>query len=114
MKKLTKFISLLPILLLSIICLWGCSCSQDRLQRISLSISSEDAIYVGGNEGYVIEYTNAPIKIQVDMYPTSCSDDSLICQSQYSNVARVNNGYITCVGEGTTVITATYRNSSQE
>ncbi len=114
MKKLTKFISLLPILLLSIICLWGCSCSQDRLQRISLSISSEDAIYVGGNEGYVIEYTNTPIKIQVDMYPTSFSDDGLIWQSQYTNVARVNNGYITCVGEGTTVITATYRNSSQE
>ena len=114
MKKFIKFISLLPVLLLSIICLWGCSCSQDRLQRISLSISSEDAIYVGGNEGYVIEYSNTPIKIQVELFPSSFSEDSLTWQSQYTNVARVNNGYITCVGEGTTIITATYKNSSQE
>ncbi len=116
MKKYIRYISILPVLLLTIFCFWGCSCSEERVQRVSLSITEgENVTYLGLNRYEVVWDTDNPyVEINASIYPTSFSVDNLEWSSSSPSVATFmnrNRGLLTCLRDGSITITATYKTS---
>ena len=54
MKKYIRFFSILPILLLSILCFWGCSCSEEKVQRVTISVEEGENVTVTGSKKYTV------------------------------------------------------------
>ena len=109
MKKVLKQLCFLPLFIIMIFAFFGCN--EKKVEKIELSISQDIAIYEGGSNGYVIEYTTSLIKIDAKITPSDFDVSMLSWRSSATNVARVNNdGYLTCVGEGKTTIFASYNN----
>ena len=116
MKKYIRFFSILPILLLSILCFWGCSCSEEKVQRVTISVEEGENVTVTGSKKYTVvwgeEYGDY-VQIDATVYPEGFGLENLSWRSSNTSIGifRNNNGLLTCLGEGEITITATYGNT---
>ena len=98
MKKYIRYISIVPVLLLTVFFFWGCSCSEPRVQSISISITeSENVTFLGGNRYEVVWDENNPYVEPVQMYCDKAEfeeeKNSLVASMDQENQATENNDF---------------------
>ena len=117
MKKYIRYISIVPVLLLTVFFFWGCSCSEPRVQSISISITeSENVTFLGGNRYEVVWDENNPyVEINASIYPTGFSVGDLEWTSSSPSIATFmnkNKGLLTCIRDGSISVTASLQGVS--
>ena len=117
MKKYIRYISIVPVLLLTVFFFWGCSCSEPRVQSISISITeSENVTFLGGNRYEVVwDESNPYVEINASIYPTGFSVGDLEWTSSSPSIATFmnkNRGLLTCIRDGSISVTASLQGVS--
>lgn len=101
-------------LIITVICSIACffvACGKERVVRIRLSLPN--VAYDSSTSTYIMEKTDLPQQIHVDILPSSFTAQNLTWNTNAQNVVTVDSlGFIRTRGAGKAMITASYRNGS--
>lgn len=110
-KKWISLLFVLPLVFASIFMLSSCSCSEERVSFIALSLSGQDVTQTGKNTWTVIK-RNKPYQVNVEISPSKYSAEDLVWKCAPSNVASItSHGSLSAKGEGWAEVSAQYKNS---
>lgn len=113
-KKLLCLLFVLPLVFASIFMLSSCSCSEERLSSITLSLSGQDVTPTGKNTWTVLK-RNKPYQVEVKIVPDKYSAEDLTWKCSPSNVATITSrGALSAKSEGWAEVSAQYKNSNGE
>lgn len=108
MKKIFKFFLIIPILLITSIFSFGCSCSDDSLTSIELSLTGYEIV----SGYYSVEKTDKSITINTKLNSDKYSVDDLEWTSSATDIVTVYKNSFKTKGAGKATITATYTDKS--
>ncbi len=113
-KKLLCLLFVLPLVFASIFMLSSCSCSEEVLSSITLSLSGQDVTPTGKNTWTVLK-RNKPYQVEVKIEPNSYSAEDLTWKCTPSNVATITSrGALSAKSEGWADVSAQYKNTNGE
>ncbi len=113
-KKLLCLLFVLPLVFASIFMLSSCSCSEERLSSITLSLSGQDVTPTGKNTWTVLK-RNKPYQVEVKIVPDKYTAEDLTWKCSPSNVATITSrGALSAKSEGWADVSAQYKNSNGE